>query len=394
MSTEISAKAFVILRFLSQVINADSVVGHSENEFDVIKDKFAQLQQFLTPAEKRVVVDVVKAAILLTAGFIEVIDDPTRFDEIKHGHRWSKIDQQHLGIILSQMLGVENFARIGEEITRADYQRAKELLPIAAQASVQLDALAQLANVLGRDIDAPSVQAMTRVTKDPVDGGKQLLYRGIKDISPRKILVATQIGSIWRNTRGVSTSIDFATAWDFASSISIHGFSSSTASIIFTIKNETEAGIDMKGMSNFAYEEEVILSGNLRINSWRYDCDLEIATGSSEYSYVIVCDEAGSVTLTISAVGYDNEFVRQMSLSEGQQVIMDLLSFNANAVNPPYYEEAVPVIYADGSVVKGIDSFTRTSVDILGVNATMEKERNMKAKTLASRLGRLRKPKK
>jgi hypothetical protein len=394
MSTEISAKAFVILRFLSQIINANDVSGHSENELDVVKDKFAQLQQFLNPAEKRVVVDVVKAAILLTAGYIEVIDDPTRFNGIRHGHQWRSIDQQALGPILSQMLGVENFARTGEEITRADYQRAKELLPIAAQASAQLDALSQLANVLGRDVDAPSVQAMTRVTKDPVDGGEQLLYRGIKDISPRKILVATQIGSTWRNTRGVSTSIDFATAWDFASSISLHGFSSSTASIIFTIKNETEAGIDMKGMSNFAYEEEVILSGNLRINSWRYDCDLEIINGSSEYSYVIVCDEGGSVTLTISEVGSDNKFVRQMSLGEGQQVIMDLLSFDTNGVNPPYYEEAVPEIYADGSVVRGIDSFRRSSVDILGVNATMERERNMKAKTLASRLGRLRKPKK
>ncbi len=120
MSTEISAKAFVILRFLSQVINADDIAGHTENRLERIQHRFVQLQQFLTPAEKRVVVDVVKAAILLTAGFIEVIDDPTRFNEIKHGHRWNKIDQQKLGTILSQMLGVENFARAGEEMTRAD----------------------------------------------------------------------------------------------------------------------------------------------------------------------------------------------------------------------------------------------------------------------------------
>lgn len=393
MSNEVSAKAFIVLRFLSQIIGAGDVSGFSENELERVQDRFNRVRNFLSDSEKQTVVNVVKSAMLLTGKAIDVVRNPSLYDEKRNRTEWRSVDNHALGPILEMMLGVENFAKTGNWVTRADYQLAKEMLPIAAQASVKLQELAEFAAVLGRQADDPSVQAMARVSPDPIDGGGQLLYRGLNSVSMAGVIAATKLDSVWNISRGVSTSVDFSVAFDFASNRRGTVIEEGKASIIFTISNEDEAGLDMRYMSNFPNEEEVILSGNLRIDSWRYDCTL--FKRSAEIDYKLFCDEMGNVVLTVEGIGDEvgKEFKVQLSLAEGQQVIQGLLTFMSEGVNPPYYKEAAEFLYGDGSTITDVEQFRREDIDILGVNATMRPIRNMKAKNLANRLSRLRRPK-
>ena len=206
----------------------------------------------MTDEEKVMMGNIGKAMILLTAGNQKAIRDPSSFNEkdaldsyvaLTDGKMWRAIEKIGLDIGLN------------DKPTKADYELANKLLPHMG------------ASITTHDDVEMSLGANTVSDLKYATGGKAVLYRGLNnvDINTLKYVVDK---NTWDMTRGVSTSYDPKESHKFAGmKPGAYHASTKGPAILFVIDNKSKRGFHAASLSKYGREREVILAGNIKVNS-------------------------------------------------------------------------------------------------------------------------------
>lgn len=211
----------------------------------------------LNDDEKQSLVIVLKAvAMLVYGGEMEVLRDPSKFDDEQatggpnFNHSWHQIASM---VVLQVIKAADpSFDEQGSP-TKEDYIVAKKVLTAIGSTSLSSDAVT--------DMD-PGVRS-----KSPEHlSGYDTLYRGLKGVSDR-IIRRVAIKKPWSIKHGVSTSYEKQTAVDFAGMMGDGTSSGGGPSVFFTINNPEKKGFIADTLSDYG-EYEVVLSGDFQINSW------------------------------------------------------------------------------------------------------------------------------
>jgi len=243
---EIKKKILAIFRILEASPHRDK-----NRYYQTIRN----LEKLLSPEDKRVMFDVMKVYLLLTAGNQEAIRDPSTYDEDAAFDNFSSMMSQKT-YLLYRDLDME--FEIMDPPTRADYELAHKLLPVIGSASITKD-----------DIDAqigPSGDLDRRFASE----GYDTVYRGLNSMD-RNVIKFLMSKPVWDMKRGVSTSYDINEAYRFAK-VRVHQghpFASTLGpSILFTIDNVSKRGFHAGSLSRYSREREVILSGDIQVTDY------------------------------------------------------------------------------------------------------------------------------
>jgi len=224
---------------------------------DLIKDSLPSVQ------EKEALASVIIAMILLTSGTVELVRDPSQFDpksSVENGipRRWSHIASP-AAIEILKAVGYPYY----EAINQSHYELAKKLLPVIGSSTVNDGEVIKAFTKESVKRLAPGISSFSQ-SNHPSLRSDELLYRGLHSLGRGPVVLMTSIGEVWDMTRGVSTSFSQASAVGFKES------SKGTGSrALFYIKNPKKVGFKADQLSKFKKENEVILSGKLRIDDYR-----------------------------------------------------------------------------------------------------------------------------
>ncbi len=216
------------------------------------RSKVAALNALLTDDDKKVMADVVKAAILLTAGNQESLRDPSKYNA-------KKVKDTFNMMLSSKMYNVIDMLNLPIELmkkpTQEDYVMAKKLLPIMGSTSIGKD-----------DIDT-HVGKLSDLDRRFKSEGYDTVYRGLNKLQLNTIIYLMNEPT-WDMKRGVSTSYDRTEAGRFAKLAP--GFSSlGGPAVLFEISNASKRGFHADTLSRYYREKEVILSGDIKVsNEW------------------------------------------------------------------------------------------------------------------------------
>ena len=182
--------------------------------------KVAALNAILTDDDKKVMADVVKSMLLLTAGNQKTIRDPSLYnsDDIKDNFN-ILMNTKIYKLITMLNLPIEVMAKP----TQADYALAKKLLPIMGSTSIKKDDI---------DSDVGKLAGLDRRFKSE---GYDTVYRGLNNLSVNTIAYLMDEPT-WDMKRGVSTSYDVDEAKVFAKT---EGYGSRRGpAVLFEIANK------------------------------------------------------------------------------------------------------------------------------------------------------------
>lgn len=179
----------------------------------------------LTVDEKKVLIDVIKSITLLTSGNVKSVRTAGRSFDPQAAQPWKKITSD----ITSELLTYLKFD-VGKVVTKRDYQVAKKMLSSLSKQ---------------KNLDADPVKKYTR------------LYRGMSNLEKNTIVYLMNTDRIFVTDES-SFSTSLKEAWKFGAR--------SQYNTIFVIDNPEMKGLDARGLSNFAHEEEVIFSGIIKVN--------------------------------------------------------------------------------------------------------------------------------
>ena len=221
-----------------------------------------------TKEAKNKVVNMILAMTLLTSAHVESVRNPEVFDE-KRAERWPSVLSEPAEETL-KALGFPYYDKIKKE----DYVMAKKLLPVIGSSSM-LEA-----EVMKIFKSAAAGQYKNEIEqyfqKDQEEkrglGGYEFLYRGLGDMSDNALILLTTPGIEWDMERGVSTSRDYRTAKGFSQK---HGANE----IFFTLINPKRKGFNALQLSKFPTEDEVILSGKIKIERFQLTINAEVEGG-------------------------------------------------------------------------------------------------------------------
>jgi hypothetical protein len=274
---EIEKKLLAIFRMLE----ASYHHGGLERTTDVINKANA----ILTPKDKKVMADMAIAMILLTAGNQETVRDPSSYTRpglngmIKNLMRFGfkrTID------LLSLPVDTETLP------SKQDYELAHKLLPYMGSSMVSSD-----------DISSFAVDDEEGKIASSAAGYSQV-YRGLKGVSKNvhKFLVSSPT---WDMKRGVSTSRDLYQARKFAAVPMVsHPPTVAGPSVFFHIQNQSRRGFHAGEFSKYPAEQEIILSGDIQVDSWKYSAlgTLKVSNGSIHTFRFDYDGKTGNGTLT------------------------------------------------------------------------------------------------
>jgi len=212
----------------------------------------ARAKKIMTDDERVMMGNVGKAMILLTAGNQKTIRDPSSFDASSVYDKYVALSDAKMWRAIETIgLNIE----LNDKPTKEDYELAHKLLPFMGASITTHDDVEM-------NLGANTVSDLKYATS-----GKQVLYRGLNNIDTNtmKYIVAK---NTWDMTRGVSTSYDPKESHKFAGMKpgSWHGSTKGPA-VLFVIDNLKKRGFHASSLSKYSREREVILAGNLTINS-------------------------------------------------------------------------------------------------------------------------------
>ena len=210
--------------------------------------KVAALNAILTDDDKKVMADVVKSMLLLTAGNQKTLRDPSLYDpdDIKDNFNMLMNTKMYRTITMLK-LPIEVMAKPTQE----DYILAKKLLPIMGSTSIKKDDI---------DSDVGKLAGLDRRFKSE---GYDTVYRVLNKLELNTIAYLMD-EPIWDMNRGVSTSYDVDEAKVFAK---IEGYGSKGGpAVMFEISNISRRGFHADTLSRYFREKEVILSGNIKVS--------------------------------------------------------------------------------------------------------------------------------
>lgn len=179
----------------------------------------------LTPDERKVLVDVIKSITLLTSGNVNSVRTAGRTFAPDMAEPWTEI----LSDISEELLQYMKFDT-SQKVTKRDYAVAKKML----------SSISRQRNVVA--------EPMKKYTK---------MYRGMAKLERNTInfLLSTDRLLIHQES---SFSTDMKEAWKFATG--------GQYNTLFIISNPKMKGVDARGLSKFSHEEEVIFSGEIKID--------------------------------------------------------------------------------------------------------------------------------
>lgn len=222
-----------------------------------IKDNLSSIQQ------KEDLAKVIIAMTLLTSGTVELVRDPSKFDpkdSVENGlpRRWAHIASP-AAIEILKAVGYPYY----EAINKSHYELAKKLLPVIGSSTVNdKEVIAAFSGDSTKRL-APGLSGYVQGDHPSLRSDK-MLYRGLHSLGKDAIMLMTSIGETWDMTRGVSTSFNQGSAVGFKES------SKGTGSRgLFYLKNPRKIGFKADQLSKYKKENEVILSGKVRINDYR-----------------------------------------------------------------------------------------------------------------------------
>lgn len=257
---EISKKILAVMRIIEAIPGYDRSkrYGYIHNANKMLDDN-----------DRKVMTDVIKAMILLTAGNQKALRNPAGYvqENARDPYGWL-IGQDMDKVITEFGLDID----LKSKPTKEDYVIAHKLLPIIGSSKVSPEELGQHTDMF---------------TRDPFDRfgseGHQKVYRGI-EVSRNVILGATKRKN-WNIGHGVSTSTSDKKGMEFAkTSMSMFGANGGPG-LLLNIENKSKRGFHAGSLSRFPGEREVILSGMLEFGDW----DMEFR-----------CKNAGNENLDIS----------------------------------------------------------------------------------------------
>ena len=190
---------------------------------------------------------ILKSMILMTSGSVATVRDPDSFDPLKTSS-WNNITRARLANLFI-LLGLD----IMEQISKQDYKTANSLLKKMGSSSIEMSDIEAKVGPNGFSTMKPeNLQISTT------------LWRGLKKLSIDAINLILNKKDNWDIGRAVSTSEVMDMAYEFATDVPS---GETNNRVVLQIKNPKRKGFRAGRLSKFQ-EDEVILSGQLRIIDW------------------------------------------------------------------------------------------------------------------------------
>ena len=190
---------------------------------------------------------ILKSMILMTSGSVATVRDPDSFDPLKTSS-WEDIARSSLGNLFT-LLGLD----IAEQISKQDYKTANALLKKMGSSNIETSDIEAKVGPDGYSKMKPeNLQISTT------------LWRGLKKLSVDAITLMLDAKNDWDIGRAVSTSEIMDVAYEFATDVP---GGETNNRVVLEIKNPKRKGFRAGRLSKFQ-EDEVILSGQLRIIDW------------------------------------------------------------------------------------------------------------------------------
>ena len=190
---------------------------------------------------------ILKSMILMTSGSVATVRDPDSFDPLKTSS-WEDIARSSLGNLFT-LLGLD----ITEQISKQDYKTANTLLKKMGSSNIEMS-----------DIEAKVGPDGFNTMKPEKIQISETLWRGLKKLSFDAIMLILDKKDNWDIGRAVSTSEIHDVAYEFATDVPS---GETNNRVVLKINNPKRKGFRAGRLSKFQ-EDEVILSGQLRIIDW------------------------------------------------------------------------------------------------------------------------------
>ena len=196
---------------------------------------------------------ILKSMILMTSGSVATVRDPDSFDPLKTSS-WNNITRARLANLFT-FLGLD----IMEQISKQDYKTANSLLKKMGSSSIEMSDIEAKVGPNGFSTMKPeNLQISTT------------LWRGLKKLSFDAIILMIDAKNNWDIGRAVSTSEVMDVAYEFATDVPS---GETNNRVVLQIKNPKRKGFRAGRLSKFQ-EDEVILSGQLRIIDWSLSAEV------------------------------------------------------------------------------------------------------------------------
>ena len=207
----------------------------------------------LTDKDLEVMGTILKSMILMTSGSVKTVRDPSIFDP-NMASAWIEITRRGFGQLFL-FLGLD----IADTITKKDYEIAKALLKKMGSSSIEMSDIEAKVGPNGFSTMKPeNLQISTT------------LWRGLKKLSFDAITLMLDAKNNWDIGRAVSTSEVMDVAYEFATDVP---GGETNNRVVLQIKNPKRKGFRAGRLSKFQ-EDEVILSGQLRIIDWSLSAEV------------------------------------------------------------------------------------------------------------------------
>ena len=222
---------------------------------DLTKEQFdtVAVEMGLTYKDFDAMGTILKSMILMTSGSVATVRNPDSFDPLKTSP-WEDIARSSLGNLFT-LLGLD----IAEQISKQDYKTANTLLKKMGSSSIEMS-----------DIEAKIGPNGFNTMKPEKVQISETLWRGLKKLSFDAIILMLDKKDDWDIGRAVSTSEVMDVAYEFASDVPS---GETNNKVVLKINNPKRKGFRAGRLSKFQ-EDEVILSGQLRIVDWSLSAEV------------------------------------------------------------------------------------------------------------------------
>lgn len=222
---------------------------------DLTKEQFdtVAVEMGLTDKDFDAMGTILKSMILMTSGSVATVRNPDSFDPLKTSP-WEDIARSSLGNLFI-LLGLD----IAEQISKQDYKTANTLLKKMGSSSIEMS-----------DIEAKIGPNGFNTMKPEKVQISETLWRGLKKLSFDAIILMLDKKDDWDIGRAVSTSEVMDVAYEFASDVPS---GETNNKVVLKINNPKRKGFRAGRLSKFQ-EDEVILSGQLRITDWSLSAEV------------------------------------------------------------------------------------------------------------------------
>ena len=222
---------------------------------DVTTEQFSTIvaETGLTNKDLDAMSTILKSMILMTSGSVATVRDPDSFDPLKTSS-WNNITRARLANLFA-LLGLD----IMEQISKQDYKTANSLLKKMGSSNIEMSDIEAKVGPNGFSTMKPeNLQISTT------------LWRGLKKLSFDAIILMIDAKNNWDIGRAVSTSEVMDVAYEFATDVPS---GETNNRVVLQIKNPKRKGFRAGRLSKFQ-EDEVILSGQLRIIDWSLSAEV------------------------------------------------------------------------------------------------------------------------